>query len=428
MIRRLGLNRSFLTLSIALVVAVTLAACGDRLDSGATCDVTSALCPQPVSKVRDTIIEAIATDTTLLGYPPIGQETALLLASRGDSLDARIILRFDTLPSTYRVANATADSTITAIDTAYLALRAYSMVLTPTAPVTVDVYDVGADVDTSTAALAALFTPDRLITSRTFAPDSIAQDTVRIPLPPAVVLSHIQGQQRLRLGLRARSSESVHIAFGSLQGGSNAFIRLVLPDTNATPIDVAPESRTPDQPEFLKLALADYNIIVRGAPAPPTQLLEVGGLPGRRTYIRFNLPSAFTDSSQIIRATLLLTQRPNRSSPAAYVPAVVNSQAVLASTSITEIARALRFLSSRVVDSVIVSPADSGLRSFEMDTLVNSWLRHDTTTTPRAIGLRMSGEGLFPGLIQFYSARAADPDIRPRLRITYLDKKPLGLP
>lgn len=432
MIRRLGQNRSFLVFLGALVAAVTLAACGDRLDSGTTCTITSALCPQPVSKVRDTIIpatEVIATDTTVLGYPPVGQETVLLLASRGDSLDARMILRFDTLPSAYRAANATQDSAITAIDTATLSLRTAAVIVTPTAPVTIEVYDVAIDgADTSTATLGSLFTPDRLITSRTIAPDSVASDTVYIPLPPAVVLSHVLAHSHFRLGLRARSSESVHIAYGSLQSGANAFIRLKLPDTTASPIDVAPESKTPDAPEYLKAALGDYNIFVRGAPPPPDALIEVGGLPGRRTYFRFNLPHAITDSSKIIRATLLLTQRPNRSSPAAYVSATVNAQAVLASTVVTDIPRQLRFLGTRVVDSAVVMPADSGLRSFEMDTLVNGWIVQDSTTTPRALGLRMTGEGLQAGLIQFFSSRAADPELRPRLRLTYIDKKNLGLP
>ena len=50
------------------------------------------------------------SDTTVTGLPPIGNETFMMLASHGDTLDARAIVRFDTLPQTY--SKNSIDSTI----------------------------------------------------------------------------------------------------------------------------------------------------------------------------------------------------------------------------------------------------------------------------------------------------------------------------
>lgn len=430
--RRSGRSHTSALLALALMLVVgVLGACGDRLDAGSTCAPVSGLCPQTTESVRDTLLDVIVVDTTVAGYPPIGAEPYLVLASRGDSLDTRVIVRYDTLPTKFVPDTARKDSTITEVDTAEVIMAPAALYTPkPTAPVTIDVFDVtGASTDTVASDIAAQFTPDHLLGSKTFTPDSIAADTIRIAINTDTVLAKLLGFQRLRLGFRARSSESVQLAFHSAENGGGPALRLkVSPDTVIRPLIVAAESHTPTDPLYLKARLADYYIVVAGALPPPRTLLEVGGLPGRRSYLRFSLPARLSDSSSIVRATLRLTQRPNYASGGAFQPLELNVYPVLGSTGVTDIGRALSTIASAPVDSLSLTPADSGVKQFEIAGLLRLWVSHDTTVTPRALGLAVSGEGYLPGLLQFYSTAAADPNVRPKLQLTYIPRSSFGLP
>src|SRR3954469_2886974 len=100
---------------LGMTATITIAACSEKLESGTSCPL---LCPQQAVALRDTTIDAILSDTTVTGLPPIGSETYLMLASHGDTLDARAIIRYDTLPQSYKKSGL--DSTIVKIDTAQL--------------------------------------------------------------------------------------------------------------------------------------------------------------------------------------------------------------------------------------------------------------------------------------------------------------------
>ena len=430
--RRSGRSNTSALLALALMIVVgVLAACGDRLDAGSACTPVSGLCPQTTESVRDTLLDVVVDDSTVSGFPPIGAEPYLVLAARGDSLDTRIIVRYDTLPLKFVPDTARPDSSITEVDTAEVVMAPAALYTpTPTAPVTIDVFDVtGAATDTVSSDLAAQFTPDHLLGSKTFAPESIAADTIRIPINTDTVLKKLQGIERLRLGFRARSSESVQLAFHSADNGGGPALRIkVSPDTIIRPLIIAPESHSPTDPLYLQTRLADYYIVLAGALPPPTTLLEVGGLPGRRAYLRFSLPARLSDSSSIVRATLRLTQRPNYASGGAFQPLELNVYPILANTQVTDISRALSTIASVPVDSVSVSPADSGVKQIELSGLLRLWVARDTTVTPRALGLAITGEGYLPGLLQFYSTAAADPTVRPKLQLTYIPRSTFGLP
>src|SRR6185436_52593 len=90
--------------SVALAVFALLVAginaCSDRLEAGASCPL---LCPQEGVPLRDTVID-IVSDTTVVGFPSFGLEDYLLVASRGDTLETRAIIRYDTLFATFNTS------------------------------------------------------------------------------------------------------------------------------------------------------------------------------------------------------------------------------------------------------------------------------------------------------------------------------------
>ncbi len=412
----------------AVLATLVIAACSEKIEGGNSCPL---LCPQQAITLRDTIIDAVAADTTVTGLPPIGGERYLMLSSHGDTLQTRVIIRYDTLPTTY--SKAAIDSSIVHIDTAQLVapILPPDSLHKPQAPVTIEVYDVDTTAtDTVAAVMAPLFRSDRLIGSKTFAPESLLTDTLRIPISTDTVLDRITNGTHLRVGLRVVSPLGTDVQVGSSLANLAVTLRIKASlDTSVAPVVVHPVSRTPTDPSFLTTALSDYTVVLAGATPPSPTLLSVGGVPPRRVYIGFIAPSRIIDSTTIVRASLLLTQVPNRRitpRESIYVLPV----AVLSSPAITNVFTALQFLAPGGqfgLDSIPLAPGDSGVRSIEIVSLVRTWRNQTTTLVPRTVALRSGSEGQLPAQIDFFSTRAP-PGLRPRLRITYVPPTNYGLP
>lgn len=413
---------------VATVAIVGIAACSEKPEAGRACPL---LCPQTAITLADTTIEAaIVNDTTVPGLPFIGTEPLGMLSFHGDTLDTRVIVRFDTLPQSYTKSGV--DSTIVHIDTAMLVVPIVPPDSThlPKAPLTIEVYNVDTTAtDTVSSILTSLFRADRLLGSRTFAPDSLL-DTLNIPISTDSVLARVVGGTRLRVGMRVVSSAGVDLQVGTTQSGFPTTLRIRASlDTAARPVSVTPLSSTPANQPFLAGPLADYTIVAKGGTPVSTSLLSVGGVPSRRVFLRFDVPSFIIDSTTIVRASLLLTQVPNREvSPAESV--FVFPNAILAGPVVTDVASALQFIGPNgqfAMDSVKTAPADSGVRSFEIVGLVRTWRNNPTTVSPRTIALRSGAEASLPARIDFYSTRAA-PAVRPKLRITFVPQTSYGIP
>jgi len=416
-----------LVVATSLVAAIT--ACEERLESGLACP---ALCPQQSQLLKDTTLYSVEYDTSVAGFPPVGNESELILVSRPGVFDARGIVRFDTLQKSFRRPATGVDSELTAIDSAFIKLRVSSAdTLGPN--VTVEVYDVDFDTtgvtadDTTQAVLTPLFSTDRLLGSRTFPAKSL-KDSIAVPIDAAVVLDKIRAPSiaRLRIGLRVFGASPVELRVFSTNGGYPPllFIR-PSPDTAIASISIAAYSKTPADPTTAA-EVADFQLIALAPPAAPANIIRVGGAPARRGYLRFNIPTAILDSSAVVRATLELTQRPNPAAPNASDIAGVQPYEMVASGTISDVRRALVFLSFGM-DTVGMAPKDSGARSFEMIEALRRWRLTAAERTPRTIALRATREGISGWQADFYS-RTAPPAVRPRLRVTYIPRREAGLP
>lgn len=422
---------SRLLILLGFVAAASIGACGEKLDAGAACPV---LCPSPDIQPRDTIVEGVVVDSTIAGFPPIGQENDLLLATRGDTLDTRVIFRFDSLPKTFPHPSAPADSIVNHVDSATLRVVLDTSTVPgvptlPTTPVTLEAYDVDSPADTVAADLLPLFAPDRLIGSRTFAPESLAKDTLLIPIAPAAVLTKIVSGSRLRIGLRLVSTASAQLRIFSSSVVGADFRFKPAADTAVT---VALLSTTPTDTTLatFRHGLADYVIVAKGPPPPPPNTISVGGYPARRTYLRFDLPSHIVDSSNVVRASLSLIQYPMPGSPSARDSIAVYPFALTAGTVVTDVARLMQLAGINTTvasDSIRVVPADSGVKRLELVSLVKVWRTANPKLTQRALILVIGAEGQNPAEVTFFSSEAAD-QLRPRLQLTYVPTITLGLP
>jgi hypothetical protein len=232
-------------------------------------------------------------------------------------------------------------------------------------------------------------------------------DLSRVQIPPA-------DSGRLALGVRIASTTPTGIRLGAVAGGTGGvfttYATLDIPDTGTArlrTIAVGPA----------------FNTYVSQAPqVEDTTLLAVGGEPSARAFVRFSLPSRIRDSATIVRATLELT-------PVAPITGLPTDLARLQ-------ARAL------LADVGPKSPVSSAAGRVPADTLelgattvsleavrlVELWL--GATTRPTALVLSLAPELEAASFTRpvFYSTRAADPAVRPRLRLTYLLSFPFENP
>lgn len=426
------MNRSsfvrFKSLSIFAVLLLTgsLAACSENLAAGGSCPM---LCPQESAPLKDTIVDAVVLDTSAAGFPALGFESNLVLAHRGDSLDSRVISRYDSLPQTYNFAGV--DSAIVRIDSAFISAprpRADSAVAFA-ADGRVEVYDVTDAVDdTAVASLAAQFTAANKIGELAYTQGQ-SPDTLHILLDTARVRDRLLNTRSLRVGLRMVSagSDQVNIISANTSGG----ITLTLVpnrEESGERLKLIPGTYSPVEPTYLRSAYSDFTVSVVGA-APDANVLRVGGLPAHRVLLRFNIPSYIVDSSVVVRASLLLTQRPS-TSPDAGTSVSAQIVPIVASTLVTDLRTQLEFAGSTVVfpvDSLTTVPKDSGVVSIEMVRLVRAWKGQDTVKTPRLAALYLSSEATRFASFEFFSMEAPAA-VRPRLRITFVTRVNTGQP
>jgi hypothetical protein len=407
-----------------LSIISIVAACTESLETNVGCPD---LCSNQSGGIETITIDPVVLDTTVSALAGQGTENSMLIATRGDTVDSRAVIRFDSIPARYTKTTVdTATTAITTVDSARIRFRIDTTGAKFPGPVTIEAYDVNTDApDSVVAAVVALFTPDRLITSKTFAVADL-KDTVTIELPPSAILSRLG--QRLRIGLRAVSpAGSVQFRIWAVESGlaEQIYFRAE-PDTLVRPIQLAPYSKTPANQPAIASSLSDYTVLVKGpAPAPPGSL-DVGGLPARRVYMRFNVPAFISDTAEIIRASLLMTQRPDRTVDPKDTVRIV-AHVSLATVAVTDLTRAAQITAQTSLDTLRVAPGDSGVKLLEVAQIIGLWRTQKVAQTPRAMVLVSGTEGQAPLRAIFFSMEAA-PELRPRLRISYSTRKTSGLP
>ena len=419
---------------VGAVLALALAAaCSEKLDGGAGCP---ALCPVRNADVIDTTLDPVVLDTALAGVPIPGDAQTLLLALRpgADSLDVRAVVRFDSVPARFSPPAGGDSVAITTVAGTGIRLSLDTTGTRFTGPVTIEAYDVdtASTADTSSAVLAGLFRPDRLLGSATLAAQTVTGDTVRVPLSDAAFAAKAQSRGRLRVGLRLVSAATARVRFYGvgLSGATGALAPVVsfdpASDTVVRPVQVYSASTTPGAGS-LPAAYRNQTVVARTPQAAGGADLVIGGLPSRRTYLRFAVPARFTDSVDVVRASLILTQRPGAGRDAIDTTVTIQPLAVLATDAVTDLVRASELSTSAVgLGTVQLNPVGSGVQELQVVNLVRSW-RLLAANVPRALVLRAANEGVQAAELRFYSIEAP-AQFRPRLRLSYVPRSNFGLP
>lgn len=282
----------------------------------------------------------------------------------------------------------------------------------------IQLYRLPPSIDTTTtyAAVDPGFVPGNLI--RTFAvPDTLKRGPIRTVFSGAD-LGNVQiapaDSGVLALGIRIDALGTTGVRLGSSVSGTGGVF------VTYTTLDV-PDTGTAKLRTF-NLAAPFNSYVTPPQPVPDTTLLVVGGEPSSRALLRFVLPPHIRDSATIIRATLELT-------PVAPIsglstdPARLQARAVLADLGAKSPVRS----SAGLVPADTLDPGTTSV-TVEAVRIVNLWL--GTTPLPSSLVLSFAPDLEAASFSRpvFYSTRAADPAVRPRLRISYLREFPFENP
>jgi hypothetical protein len=428
-LKRWSVDRAAAALAGAALIVVAAVGCTEKLDGSAGCPLT---CVDQSVQIQTVTLDAVQIDSTVPGGLGKGTEARMLLSSRGDTLDTRVIIRFDTLPSRSKTSPTDTGSAITFADSVVLKLRVDSSAVAIGVPVTVSVFDVddpAAVDDTSPSVVAALFTPARLITAKQFAAGALV-DSAAIPLPSAFVLDKAKARARLRLGLQISASKSASVRVLSNESGTGPKLSVrISPDTAVAPVVLTPFSKTPSDNLSIAQSLGDFSIVVKGTPPPPAGTLTVGGLPATRAYLSFNIPPSISDSSLVVAATLVLTQRAS-ASPDPNDSMSVQPFLVLAGPGVADPVKAAQILAPTSVLNLAplrTVPGSAGVREVQIGPAFRFWSAQTTAQLPRAIVLE-SGQEDFSAQQSFFFSSSADPALRPKLRISFTPRSRVGVP
>lgn len=416
-------------LLVAAAVVALAAACAPETEGGNACPL---LCPQAQAPFQDTILDGVLVDTTLGPFPVLGLATGALVASRGDTLSSYVVVRFDVVPPTFNPNGEAVNEPITTVDSTALRFVVDTSGSIADGEFTLEVFDVDTTESDSTAAVVrSLFRPDRKVGEIVLPaiPDS---DTLSIPISNEFASGRLADQRRIRLGLRIVPTANAQLRLGAFINGIAAPRLTFDPatDTSFIPLDVTPRTLLDgaNEDESRVLAYTVYTLPATDQAELPPGVLGLGGLPGRRTYFRVELPAAILDSSTVVRAELLLTQRP------APGPDRGDSVGVQPFIGVTRNTIEDLYLATALsvnglqggVDSLRLVPADSGLRAVNIVNAVRAWAGRDSSLT-RFIALRLNGEG-FSGTQLYFHDSSAPADLRPRVRVTYLPRTEFALP
>jgi hypothetical protein len=441
-------RRRLWALAIAAAVYGLVSACSESLPEGRACP---ALCPDQSVQIVDTTIDglnAMAIDTTIAGYPLLGTEPELLLAADGDSIDVRTIVRFDSVPYEYRPTASDTLQPATQVHFAYLRLTFDTTSFRPqnAAPPVISIYDVDTiGSDTSVAVLASLFRPDRLLGGPTaiLLPTSTNGtanvDTIRIPLDSNKVLAHIITDHTIRVGIRLVRSGVAPPAgrvdiLNNLSGLPPVFS--YEPDTDTTiaaPFSpTVPRSTTPTNDSALAQRLLNYPLIVSGTSPPLGEHLDVGGVPARRIFVQFALPTQIIDSSTVVRATLTLHLIPNTLRGFFGDTMGVLAEGIVSTPAVTDPGHAAGFNAAATVigiDTSFYIQGQSDSLNVEFVNAARHWHDRATDTVSRAIVLIGTNEGASPVTASFYPALPTVPAaLRPHIHLAYVKTIKLPVP
>ena len=436
---------------LGVVAAAAVLACTEDLTAPGRCDQ---YCPPEKIVVYDTILDsAITRDSAYgrpIGYVSVPEAPVMLVESLPGRI-SRAIFRFNRAPFLRRAPSSTDTTTgpLLQPDSVFVAMRIVRREA-KASNLTVHLYRLPLSIDSTTtfsdpAVRDSFARPplrsvnlDTLLAQATRYDSVIARDTIHLDTLTGDRLTRdsLNGEVQYLLIFKL---DSLAVPFDTTDSGRVALGVRVTADSFASLALSASEQINGQAPAlhwFNRLdslgTIVDYRqppvspaggggfdgFVFTPDPAPLDTNLLVGGLPAARSLLRVNLPRAIRDSTQIVRATLILVASDSvRGVPSDSFVLFVHPAAVDlgAKSSI------LRdpFLAP---DSAVIHVGFTDTVRIEITNILRRW--QADTSLPRSLVLHQGSDFPFEGVTlaeaRFFSSRAALR--RPTLRLTYVPR------
>lgn len=433
-----AVRRAGALLVIGLLAAV---ACYEDIASPPVCPD---YCPGGrIVTVESLLTGAIERDSSFSGYRR-ANDAFVMLAVNDPSLDSRPI--FETLPIATRLRIDTGSDTTTGpivVDSARLTFTWLRRDANPRnvrielyrLPLGLDSNTTFADVAPSFGAPLRVVNLDSLLASPTQR-DSITGDTilsrdtlhrvvfVSLKLDSAQAPFTAADSGRVAFGVRVTADSNPALVLGAAENGEGPTLQWFnRVDSAGTLVAKPPQTR----------GLAFDGYVSNQAPVTIDSNLTVGGIPVTRTLLRFTLPRGIRDSSQIIRATLILVP----TGP----PLVATGDTVF--LRLGRLAADLGLKSPLPPDttgqaqSSLFVPTGGDSVRLEVTSLLRFWQADTTAVTAAFVTLialtrrdstriNEAGEAGTFTTMRFFSSRT--PAFRPGLRLTFVPRIKFGTP
>ncbi len=395
---------------ITLLSALLLAAvgCEEKLTAPAACPE---FCPSENLEVIDSVFTgSIVRDSAFRGYVFPSEASRLQVIGPGGALESRALVQVN--PFSERIGVGGRDTSTVNAD-AVDSFRIDIPVVSRSAgtALSINVYRLPAGTDTSAgfSDLDTLFTSANLLAT-VAVPDTLESGTVSATVAGTEFPSFVADDRVIVLGLSAAGGTSPWVKLGSEdEGNSVSVIRFV------TAMVAGADSTLSDG------RTAGFDTYVANRPPPDVDgHLVVGGSPSARSLLRVQLPTAVVDSSDVIRATLLLL-------PTAQAQGVPGDSFVVRANPLSadfgpKSPIVLPNILSTDTSMVTIAVGTSDTVRLDITTIVRSW-RADTTA-PRSIMLQAVPEGADLAEISFGSSLT--PGFEPRLKVAFVPAVKFG--
>ncbi|HEV2750953.1 MAG TPA: hypothetical protein VGV12_10570 [Gemmatimonadales bacterium] len=408
--------------------AVIAAACVEDLTTPGVCP---AYCPGNQLTIADTVLYDLSRDSSFRGYVLPHQSAVLLAANLPGVVDGRPIFRINGPGSRFRInPNDTTTGPILGSDSAKLqfvisrrdstatnlTLRFYRL------PKTIDSTTTFADVSGAfTDSLVRTLNIDTLL-AKPNRKDSVTGDSAAVDTTGHLLTLFMKFDST---AARYIAADSGSVAYG-IRISADSLASVTIAKTTLTSVLSGPlltwyvqvDSSGVSVPRTLGTFQAAFASFVSSPPPPPIDsTLAVGGAPSARSIVRVAFPRVIRDSSQIIRATLIL------------VPAVAARGAPIDSFAV-EVHAVLVDLGAKSPIAVDVLHTNSTMIHIgatdtvriEVTNVLQAWAAD--STQPTTLVLKPKNEAQSFAEIRFYPTIAAA--FRPSLQITFVRRYPFG--
>ncbi len=388
-------------LPVAVLLALVGLGCEESLLAPGVCPE---FCPPGELEVRDTVLSSVFTeDGFFVGYR-LPHEAAELQVAGGDSLvESAALIVFNRFSATYSGGDTTVSRTIHRTDSFRIRIHVVRRHSTAKG-ILLGLHWVPVSVDSNTGYHdIAPFLRDSTRVASIAVPDDFRFGTLSAVVGGDAFPNYVSDSFQVAVAVRLEGFEPAYVTLASSDSADIGTItRFVQVDSASLRVTRSDQRVTGFDTFVLK-------------PFPPAgpNTLRVGGAPAARALLRAQIPGSILDSTQIVRATLLLV-------PARPVLGAAGDTLRLRAHAIgADLGPKSPLIQeddTAAVGSARIPVGSNDTIAVDVTRVLNAWTR--SRDIPRALMLRLVPEAASVGTVDVHSISSSSG--RPALRVTYI--------